>query len=172
MRFTAIDQHKIIAIIHARFYFYSCNFQGVISFVFGMKATKFFIINQLSHGRVIPTYRTLRIALQFNLTKLHRQRIKQQQATDQRLSSLNTNKTPAAKTHASSFLTPGSSGGAGAGLKKLPPAGGMKKQGAKSGLGSGQTSLFGFFKTPAPATNQERGFRAMNTPTTGDFIAM
>ena len=88
------------------------------------------------------------------------------------LSSLNTNKTPAAKTHASSFLTPGSSGGAGAGLKKLPPAGGMKKPGVKSGLGSGQTSLFGFFKTPAPATNQERGFRAMNTPTTGDFIAM
>ena len=83
------------------------------------------------------------------------------------LSSLNANKTPAAKTHASSFLTPGSSG-PGAGLKKLPAAGVMKK----SGLGSGQTSLFGFFKTPAPATNQERGFRAMNTPTTGDFIAM
>ena len=82
------------------------------------------------------------------------------------LSSLNANKTPAAKTHASSFLTPGSSG-ANAGLKK-PAAGVMKK----SGLGSGQTSLFGFFKTPAPATNQERGFRAMNTPTTGDFIAM
>ena len=82
------------------------------------------------------------------------------------LSSLNANKTPAAKTHASSFLTPGSSG-ANAGLKKLA-AGVMKK----SGLGSGQTSLFGFFKTPAPATNQERGFRAMNTPTTGDFIAM
>ena len=87
------------------------------------------------------------------------------------LSSLNANKTPAAKTHASSFLTPGSSGANG-GLKKQPPAGGMKKPGAKSGLGSGQTSLFGFFKTPAPATNQERGFRAMNTPTTGDFIAM
>ena len=87
------------------------------------------------------------------------------------LSSLNANKTPAAKTHASSFLTPGSSG-VGAGLKKQLPAGGMKKPGVKSGLGSGQTSLFGFFKTPAPATNQERGFRAMNTPTTGDFIAM
>ena len=87
------------------------------------------------------------------------------------LSSLNANKTPAAKTHASSFLTPGSSG-PGGGLKKLPAAGGMKKPGVKSGLGSGQTSLFGFFKTPAPATNQERGFRAMNTPTTGDFIAM
>jgi chromodomain-helicase-DNA-binding protein 7 len=87
------------------------------------------------------------------------------------LSSLNANKTPAAKTHVSSFLTPGSSG-PGGGLKKLPAAGGMKKPGVKSGLGSGQTSLFGFFKTPAPATNQERGFRAMNTPTTGDFIAM
>ena len=86
-------------------------------------------------------------------------------------SSLNANKTPAAKTHVSSFLTPGSSG-PGGGLKKLPAAGGMKKPGVKSGLGSGQTSLFGFFKTPAPATNQERGFRAMNTPTTGDFIAM
>ena len=54
------------------------------------------------------------------------------------------------------------------GAQEASPAGGMKK----SGLGSGQTSLFGFFKTPAPATNQERGFRAMNTPTTGDFIAM
>ena len=43
--------------------------------------------------------------------------------------------------------------------------------GVKSGLGPGQTSLFGFFKTPAPAADQERP-RAVNTPTTGDFIAM
>ena len=95
------------------------------------------------------------------------------------LTSLNANananggvRTPAgaAKPQGSSFLTPGSS----TGTVRFGKAGGFKKPGVggvKSGLGPGQTSLFGFFKTPAPAADQERP-RAVNTPTTGDFIAM
>ena len=76
----------------------------------------------------------------------------------------------AAKPAGSSYLTPGSS----IGTDRFGKAGGFKKSGVggvKSGLGPGQTSLFGFFKTPAPAADQERP-RAVNTPTTGDFIAM
>ena len=75
----------------------------------------------------------------------------------------------AAKPAGSSFLTPGSGT-----VRFGGNAGGFKKSGVggvKSGLGPGQTSLFGFFKTPAPAADQERP-RAVNTPTTGDFIAM